>query len=142
MRNHRRALFALIAALILATACEGGTSGSVVGSRQSCTHKVDAGSCKGSYRKLTGTYGQDIENDRIFASDAIQVQVEFSVEIGVVRVAVESPDGDVSSAEASPGKPASLAGVAGGFSEEVRVRFEAVDGEATGVSYEIVYEIQ
>ena len=106
MRNKRWALVILALALILATACEGGTSGSVVGSRQSCTHKMGSGSCKGSYRKLTGTYGEDIENDRIFASDAIQVQVEVSVESGVVRVSVESPDEEVSSVEASPGKPA------------------------------------
>jgi hypothetical protein len=43
----------LIAGLV---GCEGGTSGSAMGSRTSCSSGLHGGSCKGSYRKLTGTY--------------------------------------------------------------------------------------
>jgi hypothetical protein len=141
VRNKRWTLFALVLALVLATACEGGTSGSVVGSRQSCNYRMGSGTCKGSYRKLSGTYSEDIENDGIYASDAIQVRVEVSVESGVVRVSIKSPDGEVLSVDASPAQPATLTGIAGGFSEEFRVQFQAVDGEAAGVSYDIAYQV-
>ena len=131
----------LALAMVLATACEGGTSGSVVGSRQSCTHRMDTGSCKGSYRKLSGTYGEDIENDRIFYGAAIRVKAEISVESGTLWVSVESPESEVSSVQVTPGQPTILEGVAKGSAGEFVVRLQAVDSEVTGVSYDIVYQI-
>jgi len=145
MRRRKSWLLVWIVALALivvsVTACEGGTSGSVISSRQSCSHRGDSGSCKGSYRKLSGTYSEDIENDRIFYGDGIQVKAEISVESGMVRVSVESPDGTVSSVEVGSGKVGTLEGMAKGLSEEFVVRLQAVDGEAAGVTYEIIYEI-
>ena len=130
---------ALIAALLIA--CQGGTSGSVVGSSERCSHNPASGTCEGSYRKLSGTYSKNVENDRIFIGMDIPVEVRVTVEGGAVRVSVESPDGEVTSATAEPGQPATLTGVAKGAGGRFIVRFEAVEGQATGVSYEIAYQI-
>jgi hypothetical protein len=140
MKARMGACLILALTLAISVACEGGTSGSVTNSRRSCNAGWGSGSCKGTYGKLSGTYSEDIENDSISSNEAIDVQVQVSVEEGVIRVSVESPDGEEYSAQATPGNPAVLVGVAEGAFEEFDVRFEAVDGEARGVSWEIAYQ--
>lgn len=141
MRKRVWLVLFLVLLIVLSTACEGGTSGSVVGSRESCSSRGGSGTCKGSWRKLSGTYGQDIEDEWISGGEAITVKAQVSVESGTVRVSVESPDDQVSSVDVAPGKPATLVGIAEGAFEEFEVRFEAVEGEATGISYEIAYQL-
>ena len=137
----RMGIYVIVAlALVVSVACEGGTSGSVTNSRRSCREGWGSGSCKGSYGKLSGTYSENIENDSISSNEAIDVEVQVSVEEGTIRVSVESPDGEELSAQATPGNPATLVAVAKGSFEEFDVRFEAVDGEARGVSWEIAYQ--
>ena len=140
----RRAIWMLCTlALILAlVACEGGTSGSVVGSSSSCRQGGGSGTCQGRYRTLRGTYGEDIEDESISSFDEVQVKVDVSVEGGSVRVSIETPDSERPSAVAEPGQPATLVGLASGEMDGFEVRFEAVDGEASGVSYTILYELQ
>ncbi len=123
-------------------ACEGGTSGSVMGSSSSCRQGGGGGSCEGRYRTLRGTYGEDIEVEGLSSFDEVQVEVEVSVESGSVRVSIETPDGERPSADAAPGQPARLLGLATGEMDGFEVRFEALDGEASGVSYTILYEFQ
>jgi hypothetical protein len=133
----------LIAALILAlAACEGGTSGSVIGSSESCSQRGDSGSCQGRYRTLRGSYGADIEHEGMSSFDTVQVQVEVSVESGNVNVSIETPDGERPSMTASPGAPVTLVGLAAGGMDGFEVRLEAANGEASGVSYTVVYELQ
>jgi hypothetical protein len=129
----------LLAAVLIA--CEGGTSGSIVGGRESCTHRGSSGVCDGTWKKLAGTYGKDVENESISSGDAVDVQVQVSVESGKVRVSLQSPDGEESSVEVEPGKAATLSGMAEGSFEEFEVRFEAVEGEASGVAYTISYQV-
>ncbi len=131
----------LVLVLIVVTACEGGTRGSVMGARQRCTHKVDSGKCTGSWRKLSGTYSVDVENDRLFGKTPVQVRVQASVESGRIRFWVKSPDSEITGAKAAPGKSGTLEGVATGSGDKFEVMFEAVEGPAQGISYEITYRI-
>ena len=139
MKRIAWAIVFLVLALTLLPACEGGTSGSVIGSSMSCSEKGNSGRCTGKYRTLRGTYTAGIENESIGTGDAVPVQVSVSVESGAVAVSVETVDGDRAGTTAQPGAPATLSAVAAGDWEEVEVRFEAVDGEANGVTFEIVY---
>jgi hypothetical protein len=140
----KRAIWvSLVLVLILAlVACEGATSGSVVGSSSSCRQVGGGGTCQGRYRTLRGSYGEDVEHEGISSSDQIQVQVDVEVEGGSVRASVETPDGERPSVTAAPGTPARLLALAKGEMDGFEVRFEAVDGEASGVSYTILYELQ
>jgi hypothetical protein len=140
----KRAIWTLlVVALILAlVACEGGTSGSVVGSSSSCRQGGSGGTCQGRYRTLRGSYGEDIEHEGMSSSDTVKVQVDVTVETGNVLVSIETPDGEHPSVTAAPGAPATLVGLATGEMDGFGVRFEAVDGEASGVSYTVAYELQ
>jgi hypothetical protein len=138
----KRVWFVILTLLILIAACEGGTSGSVTRSRRRCSANSSGGRCTGSYGTLRGTYSEDVESTRIFLNTPVHVEVTASAEEGRVKVYVRSPEDKITSVEASPGKPASLEGIAKGQGEEFRVYFEAVDGEASGVSFEIVYELR
>lgn len=134
--------FLILSLILVLAACEGGTSGSVLGSSSSCRQGGGGGSCEGRYRTLRGTYGADVEDENIDTGDSLQVQVDVSVESGRVSVSVEAPDGERASATAEPGQPARLLALAAGEWEGFEVRFEAVDGEASGVTYTILYELQ
>jgi hypothetical protein len=131
----------LILALMVAvgTACE---SGSVSGSRERCSHSVGSGRCTGSFRKLSGTYTLNVENDRIFDGTEIQVDALVSVESGPLKVWIRSPGDETTSVEVLPGPSATLTGIAVGDADEFDVKFQALDGQAEGVSYEITYQLR
>jgi hypothetical protein len=134
--------FSCLALILALIACEGGTSGSVIGSSSSCRQGGRGGSCEGRYRTLRGSYGEDVEIEGFSSSNQVQVEVEVAVESGSVRVSIETPEGERPSVDAAPGQPARLLGVAVGEMDGFEVRFEAVDGEASGVSYTIGYEFE
>ncbi len=121
----------------LVFACEGGTSGSVSGSGQSCTSNGSGGVCEGSYAKLSGTYSEDIEVSGV--TDEVLVDVTASVDEGSVRVYLVDPDGNKTGAVAKPGAPVSVSGSAEVSLDAFSVYFEAVDGKAAGVKYNIQY---
>lgn len=132
----------LVMILLSILACEGGTSGSVTGSSQSCQWGTNIGVCDGEFKKLTGTYGIDIENDDISSGDAIDVQAKVSVESGVVNVSVESPEGRISSLQVSADHPGELIGQAEGDFGTFEVKFEAVDGDAENIVWSISYQVR
>ena len=134
------AWLALAAVLAAGLACES-SGGSAIGGSESCNRSGSTGRCEGSYSKLSGTYGKTIEADGVGSNDAIPVEITVSAEGGTVRVSVKDPDGTVASAEATPGNPATLSGTAAGSLDQFTVTFTAVDGDATGVTYIIAYEI-
>ena len=129
---------ALAAILAAALACTS-SGGSAVGSGESCDRSGNAGTCKGSYSKLSGAYSKTVKADLVHAN--VPVDITVSVESGTVRVSAKAPDGTVSSAEANPGTPATLSGKATGALGQFTVTFEAVGGDATGVTYTIAYQI-
>ena len=130
---------ALLATLVLVTACEGGTSGSVTGSRQRCSFRGSSGQCSGSFKKLSGTYSLDVENERVVSR--AEVEVLASVETGALRVYVETPEDEINSMDVPAGGSATLSGVAEGGWDGFKVYFEAVEGQAEGVTYEISYRV-
>lgn len=133
-------LLALLALLVLGTACEGGTSGSVSGSRQRCTESMGSGQCSGSFKTLSGTYSVDVESEYI--SDGVPVEVLASVETGALKVWIKTPEGGVKSVDVPAGGSATLTGVADGEWDDFAIYFEAVGEKAEGVTYEFSYEIQ
>jgi hypothetical protein len=132
-------LFALLATLVLATACEGGTSGSVSGSRQRCSSRGSSGQCSGSFKKLSGTYSLDVENDRVVSK--AEVEVQASVQTGALKVYLKTPDDETQSIDIPAGGSGTLRGVVKGEWDGFRVYFEAVEGQAEGVTYEISYQV-
>jgi hypothetical protein len=139
MKTQTRWLLVLVLFLAAVTACEGG---SVSGSHERCSHKVDSGQCTGSFKKLTGTYTLDVENDRIFNNTPVEVRVQVSVESGPLKVWVKSPGDEITSVEVSSGQTATLTGVAVGVADEFGVKFQAPEEQAEGISYEITYQIR
>ena len=133
------ALVALFVLLVLGAACEGGTSGSVSGTRQRYSRKSRAGECSGSFNKLSGTYSLDVENESVVSS--AEVQVLAAVEVGALRVYLKTPDGETTSVDVSAGGSATLRGTAKGEWDGFRVYFEAVEGSVEGVTYEISYQV-
>ena len=130
-------LLALLVLLVLATACEGGTSGSVSGSRQSCKQVNNLGQCSGSFKSLSGTYSVDIEDD--YLPDSVPVEVQASVTTGALKVWIKTPEDGVTSVDVPAGESATLAGVADGGFDDFSVYFEAIGEKVEGVTYEIVY---
>jgi len=129
----------LVMLILSALACQ--STGSTVGSRQTCRNANGSGQCEGSWKELSGTVTENIENDRISSFDTIPVEITVSVESGTVRVSCKDPDGETRSAQASPGSPATLSADCEGDFDEIEVTFEALDGDATGVSYTINYRV-
>jgi len=132
-------LFVVLVALVLAAACEGGTSGSVSGSRQSCSTRGSAGQCSGSFKKLSGTYSLDVENERVVSK--AEVEVLASVETGALKVYLKTPEDEINSIDVPAGGSATLSGVVKGEWDGFRVYFEAIEGQAEGVTYEIAYQV-
>jgi hypothetical protein len=136
--RHSR-LFALLAILLLGAACEGGTSGSVTGARQRCSSTIRAGQCSGSFKTLSGTYSLDVENDSVVSS--AEVEVSAAAERGPLKVYFETPDGETRSVEVPAGGSATLRDTVKGEWDGFRVYFEAVEGSAEGVTYELSYQV-
>jgi hypothetical protein len=142
MNNHQRHWIPILLLTVLLTSCAGGTSGSVLGSRETCRISAGSGSCEGTFSTLKGTYGKDIEDEAIFSGDAIDVEVHAAVENGPVRISVESPDGTVTFIEILTGNSGTLIGVASGEFDGFEVVFEALEGEAAGITYQITYQVR
>ncbi|MEA1976431.1 MAG: hypothetical protein U9N80_00870 [Chloroflexota bacterium] len=142
MNNRQRHWLPILLLAALLTSCAGGTSGSVLGSRESCFINAGSGSCEGTFSTLKGTYGKDIEDNAIFSGDAIDVEVQASVESGPVRISVESPGGEITFIEILSGNSGTLIGVSSGEFDGFEVVFEALEGEATDVTYQITYQVR
>ena len=116
------------------TSCEKGISGSVLGSRLSCSSNIDGGRCQGGFRKLSGTISEDMSMTRT-GFHQVLAEVTASVSEGGLRVYLVDPEGVETSKLAQPGKQITIAGAAEAYFDSFRVYFEAVDGEATGIEF-------
>jgi hypothetical protein len=123
-------------------ACEGGASGSVTNSSQTCQSIGNVVGCEGKFGKLRGTYSLEIEDDEISSADLIDVEARVSVESGTVKVSLQGSGGEVSSVQASPDRAATLVGVAEGDFGAFKITFEALEDEAITVRYNISYQIR
>ena len=132
-------LFCIFAFLITClSSCEGGISGSVMGSRQKCSSDIAGGHCEGSFKKLSGTISEDMSMTRT-GFQTVKAEVWASVEEGALRVYLVDPEGVKTSQVVYPGQPATLVGEAEAYYDSFRVYFEALDGDAQGVEYVIDY---
>ncbi len=142
MKDRERYWISFLLLATLLASCAGGTSGSVLGSRESCRIGEGSGICEGTFNTLKGTYGKDIEDEAIFNGDAIDFEVQASIQSGPVRISVESPGGEVTFIEISSGNSGTLLGVASGEFDGFEVVFEALEGEATDITYQITYQVR
>lgn len=131
-------VFIFVLLLSSGSACGDGIHGSVMGSRLKCSSNLNGGHCEGSFKKLSGTYSEDMSMTR---SGFFQVQVEVwaSVEEGEIRVFMVDPEGNETSAIARDGQPIKIQGDVEANYESFRVYFEALDDEVWGVSYIVDY---
>ena len=137
----RKTFLCLIAVTLVVSVlgCSEGKSGSVVGRRLSCSgNSLKGGNCKGRFKKLSGTSTANIEVSRS-AINSVNAEVTASVEEGPIRIYLVAPDGSETSDEASPGSPATVSGPARGHIDEFWIYFEALDGTASGISFEASY---
>src|SRR3990172_2932139 len=108
-----RKLIALtLGALLAAAQACGPTREIVTGASESCTRSGSAGVCEGRFAKLSGTFDEVVQAPGCHTNVAVAVEVLASVESGSLRVLTIGPDAMEYTAEASPGRPASLTGAA------------------------------
>jgi hypothetical protein len=70
-----------------------------------------------------------------------EVEVQASVESGPIKVWIKTPDDETKSVDIPAGQSGSLSGTAKGEWDGFRVYFEAVEGTAEGVTYELTYQV-
>jgi hypothetical protein len=140
MKNTPLTWLSLILVVLMVAACTGGTSGSILNSSQNCKTGGGTGSCTGRIGKLNGTYGMNIEDGDIFSGDPVEIEITVSVESGLVEVSVEDPDGKRYSIQVEPGDQATLLGVSTGGFDGFEITFQAVDGQAQNLSYDLIYQ--
>ncbi len=128
--------------VLILSACEGATSGSVRNSSQSCRAGGGSGGCEGRIGRLSGTYGIDVEDEGISPGDTILLEVGVSVETGNLRVFFEDPDGQVTSVEVAPGMPGQLTGYVQGEFDGFGIGFQALSESAEGINYSLEYMSQ
>ncbi|RLD04290.1 MAG: hypothetical protein DRI56_11450 [Chloroflexota bacterium] len=135
-------LVLVVTLMLLVTGCggEGGTSGSMRGDTASSTITTKGGQATGSFTKLTGTYYLSFD---AYLADAVQVDVQLSIESGPVRVFLVAPNGSETSITVNPGETGNLSGVAetsySSFDDAYifRVYLEALEGETLGGQYTV-----
>ncbi|MBN2046988.1 MAG: hypothetical protein JW750_04010 [Anaerolineaceae bacterium] len=136
--------FILISLLLLLAlslvGCDGeGVSGSAIGGSERSSHNMQGGKAEGSYKKIKGTYPASYELS-IVNNDMVFVDLTASVETGTLHVYLKGPDGQITEMTLAAGETGSINGVAEvAFNEEFRIYYEAVDGEAEGISYSMSY---
>ena len=136
--------FSILLLMLLAVsvgACTGeGISGSAHGSSQRYHVSDEEGSAEGSYDKIKGTYLAEFEIS-IFNDDVVTVNISASVEVGRLRVYLKDTDDSIVDVYIEPGQSGTLTGQAAvHFDETFRIYFEAVDGEAEGISYTMDFD--
>jgi DNA-directed RNA polymerase alpha subunit len=139
---RRLALIVAIVGLVLLMACQ---SGSTMGGHKRCSSQQrlgeGSGTCEGGWKTLSGITTLEIENDDIWSTDQIPVNMQITVESGSLQVSCKQPGDERLKVQVRPGETAVLAGVCEADSEEFDITFEALDGEATGVAFAIEYEV-
>lgn len=137
----KKLLMALTFVLLIASACTGGTGGSVSGTRQSCQSSAGSINCEGTINRLSGRFTHEVETTFYNDGDAAFVEARFDIEAGQMQVSITAPDGSQTTAEALPGTPAHLSGLATVTSaweaNGIPITLEALDGNVEGISFDI-----
>ncbi len=128
----------LILSILIITACGDGIHGSVMGSRQKCSSNLNGGRCEGSFKKLSGTYSEDMSMTRS-GFFQVEVKVSASVEEGEIRVFLVDSQGNETSSIATLGQPIEIQGNVEANYESFRVYFEALTDDVKDVAYTVDY---
>ncbi len=139
---RRRLIFFFVTTVMMLSACEGATSGSVRNSSQTCHNLGGYGDCEGRMGRLSGTYSIDIEDEGISPGDDVIVELSLSVEVGSVIASMQDRDGQETSVLVEPGVPGNLTGVVGGDFDGFEVVFRAPGESAEGINYALRYFIE
>ena len=134
-------IISLVLVLLLSLIGCDGTGGTATGGRQSCKTTGSSGTCEGSYKKITGRFTVDVEDEFMGGGDTVEVEAPVAVENGALRVEITSPDDEAISDVARPQRPPTVIGPSkiGAF-DALSVVLEVVEGEqATGVTYTIAW---
>lgn len=134
-------LMAVTFLLLTASACTGGTGGSVSGIRQSCQSSAGSITCQGTINRLSGRFSHEVETTFYNQGDSVMVEARFDIESGQMQVSINAPDGSQTTAEALPGTSAILSGLATVTSaldaNAIPITMEAIDGNVEGISFNI-----
>jgi len=143
MLKNKRFFIFIAAVMLMATACSGGTSGSVSGTSQSCQASGGTGTCEVEINKLSGTVTHRVPADFYREGDPVSVEVDITVQSGEMKLTIESPDGFLNSIEVSPGTTNKLTGIAvvDSFMDEVYIplTLETLNGDAEGITLKISF---
>ena len=121
-------------------ACTGeGVSGAAIGHSERSSHNPQGGKAEGSYTKIKGTYSATYEIS-IVNNDVIFVEITAAVETGALHVYLKGPDGVITEMTLAGGESGTISGTADvSMNEEFRIYYEAVNGEAEGITYTMSY---
>ena len=136
-------LVLILGMVLMLAACTGeGISGSASGHGQKHFANDSGGTVEGDFNRIKGTYSSEYEIS-IFNDDFVNVDITVSVETGRLRVYLKDEDGDISDLVLNPGETGRLTGKAEvWFDESFNVYFEALDEEAEGITYSMVYTFE
>lgn len=139
-------LLLVVSLILLAfSACSGGTSGSVIGTRQSCQSSGGIVTCQGRINKLSGTYSLDLETSYFSEEDVVRLEAYFTIEKGKMKVSIDAPDGSHVEVDVAPGSEGILIGlttVESSMEENViPITLQAIDGDTEGIDYEIYFAL-
>ncbi len=137
----KKMLMAVTFLLLTASACTGGTGGSVSGTRQSCQSSAGSITCQGTINRLSGRFTHEVETTFYNEGDTVLVEARFDIEAGQMLVSNTAPDGSQTTAEAMPGTSANISGLATVVSSwdanAIPITLEALDGNVEGISFDI-----
>jgi hypothetical protein len=141
----KKQLFFVIAVLLLGSiACGGGTSGFVGGSHRSCEFNGGIVTCTGLVYKLIDSHDMKIDANYFRKGESVIVEGTIAVEIGRVKITLTGSDGTVTTANAAPDSPATFESLVTveSFIDDIYIpiTFEALDEEASGLSYLITIQ--
>lgn len=142
MKRKSIAILGICLFVLILSACEGATSGSVRNSSQTCHNLGGYGDCEGQIGKLSGTYSIDIEDEGISPSDEVVVELSISLELGSVQASILNPEGEDISVEIEPGIPANITGITQGDFDGFEFSIRAISESAEGINYALRYFIQ
>lgn len=139
MKLTRNLIFVLLISLVFSACSSQGSSGSVHGSSGSYYRDDEGGQAEVHFDSIKGTYYESFEIS-IKNDDVVQVDLDASVGKGRVRVFLKGPQDEVSEVLIAPGQPGKLSGLAAVWSTETfHIYFEALDGEAEDIFYNLHY---
>lgn len=121
----------------------GSSSGSLVNSSQSINTSVSngrvSGQGNGQLGKLSGSTFIELAEDLAVSTLPISIKIQLRVGKGQVKVSIRTTEGEIVSDTATPETPAAITGTSEINWYKLRMKLEAVEEEASDVSYQVEF---